>query len=265
MASTTSALPHAQLKMRSLEAWYLSQFNPLLDNPAKCLRVSPELSHQLTWGTFVLHLLIGRPFKPLQLTVQVTTDASRTGWGAHCAVHKIHALLSSSKKLLHINLLEILAVIKALRAFYPLVVGCRMQVATDNITTLYYINKQGGTHSLSLLYLAIHLWEWCYNHHIFPIAIHVSTEDNDVADHLSRLATRVLNDSVFAHICSRCSTLAIDVFATQINAKCKKVCSRARRGNGSLGNGDMGCCPSLSFSSHPAYSTDNCQDPPVAS
>ena len=27
----------------------------------------------------------------------------------------------------------------------------------------------------------------------------------------------------------------------------------------------MGCCPSLSFSSHPAYSMDSCQDPPVMS
>ena len=72
----------------------------------------------------------------------------------------------------------------------------------DNMTTLYYINKQGGTHSLSLLYLSIHLWEWCYDHHLFPVAIHVATENNNVSDHLSRLTTQthkwVLDDSVFA-------------------------------------------------------------------
>ena len=82
MASTMSALPHTRLKMRSLQAWYLSQFNPLLDNPAK--QVTPELSCQLTWWTFVPHLLIGQLFRPLQLTVQIMTDASMTGWGTHC-------------------------------------------------------------------------------------------------------------------------------------------------------------------------------------
>ena len=32
---------------------------------------------------------------------------------------------------------------------------------------MYYVNKQRGTHSLSLLYLTIELCEWCYHHHIF--------------------------------------------------------------------------------------------------
>ena len=97
---------------------------------------------------------------------------------------------SDSETLLLINHLEMLAVIKALHAFYLLVVGRKVQVATDNMATLYYINKQRNTHSLSLLYLANHLWEWCYGHHIFPIAIHVAMEDN-VADCLSRLTTQM--------------------------------------------------------------------------
>ena len=39
---------------------------------------------------------------------------------------------------------------------------------------------------MSLLYLAVVLWEWCYKH-VFPIAIHISTEENDLADWLSRV------------------------------------------------------------------------------
>ena len=182
-------------------------------------------------------------FHPLQLTVQITTDASPTGCGTHCGTHKIHALWFSAEKLLHINYLEILVVIKAFRAFYPLVVGRGVQVAPYNMTTLYYINKQGGTHSLPLLYLAIHLWEWCYNHHIFPVAIHVSTEDNDVADRLSRLTTQthewILNDSMFSHICNWWGTPIIDIFATQANSKGSRYCSRARRDTDSLGDAPM--------------------------
>ena len=84
-----STLPHAQLKMHSLQAWCLSQFNPLQENPAKCLQVTPELSCQLMWWTFKPDLLIGQPFRSLQLSFQITTDASTTGWGAHCSIHKV--------------------------------------------------------------------------------------------------------------------------------------------------------------------------------
>ena len=50
----------------------------------KRLIVTPELTSQLTWWTFLPHLAVGRSFKALQFSVQVTTDASPLGWGAHC-------------------------------------------------------------------------------------------------------------------------------------------------------------------------------------
>ena len=47
MASTTVALPHAQLKMRSLQAWLLHLFGPLRDDPEEKLLVTSELARQL--------------------------------------------------------------------------------------------------------------------------------------------------------------------------------------------------------------------------
>ena len=84
MASTTCALSQARLKMRSLQSWLLALFNPLQDSQHKRLIVTPELAEQLQWWTFPPYLLVGRTFQPLQLTRQVTTDASPLGWGAHC-------------------------------------------------------------------------------------------------------------------------------------------------------------------------------------
>ena len=113
-----------------------------------------------------------------------------------------------------------------------------MQLATDNTTAMHYVNKEGGTHSLSLLYLTIDLWEWCYQHHVFPIAVHISTEDNYVADLLSRLTARThewtLNDSVF--LCRRWGTPDVHVFASTSNKKCKIFCSRAGVDIDSIGN-----------------------------
>nr|XP_020633756.1 1-phosphatidylinositol 4,5-bisphosphate phosphodiesterase epsilon-1-like [Pogona vitticeps] len=44
MASTTSTLPLTSLKMRSPQAWYLSQFDSISDRPTKRLCVTPELT-----------------------------------------------------------------------------------------------------------------------------------------------------------------------------------------------------------------------------
>ncbi|XP_078242251.1 uncharacterized protein LOC140708067 [Pogona vitticeps] len=210
MASTTVAFQHPRLKMRSLQAWFLTLFNPLTNDPHKRLRVTPELWQQLQWWTFAPHLLVGRPFRPLQLTARVTTDASPVGWGASCGDHNIHALWSRREQRLHINQLEMWAVIKAVRAFLPLLHGQAIQVVTDNTTTMHYINKQGGTCSLRLLYLAVLLWEYCYTNHIFPVAVHVPTADNQLADALSRLTTQTheweLDPSVFLRICQRWRT-----------------------------------------------------------
>ena len=92
-------------------------------------------------------------------------------------------------KSVHINHLELLAIIKVFHAFLLLMRGRVVQLATDNTTALFYVNKQGGTHSPSLLYLAVDLWEWCYSNHVFPVAVHISTEDNTLTDRLSRLPT----------------------------------------------------------------------------
>ena len=189
------------------------------------------------------HLTVGRPFRPLRLTVQVTTDASPSGWGAHCGHHTIHALWTPQETMLHINHLELLAVIKAFRSFLPLLRGRGVQLVTDNTTTMHYVNKQGGTRSHSLLYLSILLWEWCYRHHIYPVAIHVATEDNTVADTLSRLQHQTheweLNPLVFQDLCRQWGTPVLDVFASPHNAKCSLYASRAGLGLHSLGDAFM--------------------------
>ena len=49
MAPTTTALPHARLKMHSLQAWFLALFDPMRDSARKCLPVTTDLVKQLEW------------------------------------------------------------------------------------------------------------------------------------------------------------------------------------------------------------------------
>ena len=65
-------------------------------------------------------------------------------------------------------------VFKAFGAFQPLLLGSVVQVVTNNMTMMYYINKQGGNHAVGLLLLSVHFWEWCLEDRIFPVAIHLA-------------------------------------------------------------------------------------------
>ena len=121
--------------------------------------------------------------------------------------------------------------------------GTAIQVMTGNTTALFYLSKQGGTHLLPLLYLTIQLWEWCLEHHIFPIAIHITSQDSYVADALSRTRTHMhkwsLDQKVFFDLCKLWGTPNIDIFTTPQNTKCPLYCSRAGISPSSLGDALM--------------------------
>ena len=112
--------------------------------------------------------------------------------------------MEKSRKIVAYHL-ELLVIIRAFHAFLQLITGHAVQLTMDSTTALYYVNKQGSTHSLFLLYLTIELWEWCYLHYIFPIAVHIAMEENYIADYLSRLTLRThewfLADAIFSLLC----------------------------------------------------------------
>ncbi|KAJ7307453.1 hypothetical protein JRQ81_009473, partial [Phrynocephalus forsythii] len=159
MAPTTAILPHALLKMRPLQNWFLAHFRPHVDSPQR--RQTPTLTvrRSLRWWAHPLNLMVGRRFISRSLSIQVTTDASNTGWGAHCLHVRAHDLWNSKEQTHHINYLELLAIIKAFKTFKLLLLRQVVQIITDNTTALFYINKQGRTCSNTLLQITLSFWE----------------------------------------------------------------------------------------------------------
>ena len=86
---------------------------------------------------------------------------------------------------LHINCLELKAVVSALKHWAPVLQGHQVMIATDNSTVFSYINKQGGTHSPTLLRLTVELLLWLEAQNIIVRARHIPGL-NVIADHLSR-------------------------------------------------------------------------------
>ena len=71
----------------------------------------------LRWWLEESNVLLGQPLHPLKHALQIFTDASKEGWGAHLDEHTARGTWSLPESKLHINHLELKAVFLALKEF----------------------------------------------------------------------------------------------------------------------------------------------------
>ena len=88
-------------------------------------------------------LTSGISIRPFQADYTIFTDASSQGWGAHMGDSKVSGFWTRIDRRLHINCLELKAVIRALQHWAPLLQGHQVMIATDN-----FIYQQAGRDSL---------------------------------------------------------------------------------------------------------------------
>ena len=150
------------------------------------------------------------------------TDASLKGWGASWKDNQISGLWSAPESLRHINWLELEAIRLALLQWGPQWRHHSVRVYCDNSTAVAYIRKQGGTHSQSLFYKTLELFDLLDQFVITLIPTHLPGARNVTADALSRISqpsptewrlpTETLNNLFCAF-----GTPLIDMFATAEN------------------------------------------------
>ena len=81
---------------------------------------------------------------PLRHAVQICTDASREGWGAHLGDLMARGTLSLPESKLQIDYLQLKAVFLDLKEFQDLCSNKMVLIATDNTTV---VAKEGGMSS----------------------------------------------------------------------------------------------------------------------
>ena len=168
-------------------------------------------------------LTSGIPIRTFQADLTIFTDASTQGWGTHMGDSQISGTWTRTDCKLHINCLELKAVISALQHWAPVLQGHQVMVATDNSTVVSYINKQGGTRSPTLLRLTVDLFLWLETQNIIVRARHIPGCLNVIADHLSRPNQPILTDwSLHPKIVKRIfrvwGTPEVDMFSTLLNS-----------------------------------------------
>ena len=109
----------------------------------------------------VRNVLPGQPLHPLKHALQIFTDASKEGCGAHLNKLTARGTWSLPESKLHIKHLELKAIFLALKEFQDLYSNNIVLVATDNTTVVAYINKEGGMKSGSLCALLWRILSWC--------------------------------------------------------------------------------------------------------
>ena len=136
--------------MRPIQ-WHLKRCWHVPESLEKVIPLPKSLHVHLRWWLDPDKVLRAQPLHPLQHALQLFTDASNEGWGAHLGDYTARGLWSKSEGDLHINLLELKAVILA----FVLCWNQTISVCTDNTKVVSYINKEGGMRSGSLCAL---LW-----------------------------------------------------------------------------------------------------------
>ena len=143
LTATEKQVHLGRLHMRPIQ-WHLKNNWRVPESLEKVIPVPKSLHPHLRWWLEESNVLLGQPLHPLKHALQIFTDASNEGWGAHLDNHAARGTWSLPESKLHINHLELKDVFLALKEFRTLVCNKTVLIATDNTTVVAYINKEGG-------------------------------------------------------------------------------------------------------------------------
>lgn len=186
--------------------------------------ILPELHSHLKWWLNLERFHKGVKLTPPVASLQLVSDASREGWGAHLEPMGLMVSGSWSRQDLdlHINNLEMKAVRLSLLQFRDRVQNQCVLLSSDNTTVVSYIRKQGGTHSRSLFLETRLLFALCQDLGITLQAKHIAGKLNVLADSLSRKHQLLpgewcLHQEVANLIFRELGRPMLDLFATRFN------------------------------------------------
>ncbi|KAK6196318.1 hypothetical protein SNE40_001564 [Patella caerulea] len=156
----------------------------------------------LMWWHCALLSWNGTSIQQRVIEKQMFTDASATAWGGVLGNSQARGLWTPAMSSEHSNVREMMAVLLSLRAFQKEIQNKVVQLLTDNISTVAYINCKGGP-SQKLTQVATWIWAECLKNNVTLVAKHLSGKLNFHADFLSRHITSTdwkLHPALFRYI-----------------------------------------------------------------
>lgn len=188
---------------------------------------SVEACDDIRW--WLNHVEEPNPIKSHFYNITIESDASLLFWGSVCNGQKARGKFTSSERVYHINVLELLAVEYALKSFTGNSFGQNILLRVDNKAAISYLNKFGGCRSSEMHKVAKRIWEWCASRSHTIYATYIASKDNCIADSLSRkdayFSEWRLGNYYFQKLCNEFYLPEVDLFASYANTQCAMYCS----------------------------------------
>ena len=190
IVSSFPAIKPARLYYRDLEVCKLAALSSSDGDYNAIVYLSQLARDSLRWFVVNSHLYNGTRISKPSKVMTMTTDASHLGWGVVCDVVSSSGRWSSKEQAMHINWLELSAVLFGVKCFVHSY-NCLVKVFCDNSTAVTYINNLGGMVP-SLHAVSKSICEWCFAQHCVLEAFHIPGSSNLQADSFSRQYNRNL-------------------------------------------------------------------------
>ena len=222
LVSCFPAVSHGPLHYRSLERDKITALKFNYGNFNAKMSLNDSSKEELAWWISQENKF-SKCIHPPPIDLVLFSDASLEGWGGTDTKSDIGGRWSDAESPEHINALELTAAFLTLKSFCRTGQFRHVQLKVDNTTALSYINKMGGTHSVSCNTISYDMWQWSIKRGIWLSACHVPGVLNVTADKKSRhFADHIewsLCSDAFTQICNTFGTPKTDIFASRLNAK----------------------------------------------
>ena len=175
----------------------------------------------LEWWYNALKNWNGAPLLKPTRKIQVETDASGSGWGGCTGSFEASGTWTKDVSFRPSNYRELLAVLKSIQSFRNVLHHASVQILSDNITTVAYINQLGGT-SRIMSELMTTIFVTAQELGIFLTAKYLAGKDNGRADGLSRIMSPYewqLHPEVFQVLESMWGPHTVDRFASEMTTQ----------------------------------------------
>ena len=221
LSSLTLLVKGGMLRMRSLQIRLRSKWNFRDD----CLRISwdPLCQEDPLWWSWAIQQREGVDLSLPVPDLSFYSDASDVGWGAIVGEHQVSGVWTPSQRELSINLREMMAVQNGLLQFSSLLRGKTIALFCDNVTTVAYLRRSGGTRSQVLFLRAREILLWVESMQITILPQFIQGSLNTRADLLSRPNLVIgsewtLHQEVVQDLLHQWPAI-IDLFATSLTAR----------------------------------------------
>ena len=224
-------VPYGRLHYRAFQ-WFLLRMLRRHGRSFVKVLLDDSTRVDLQWWTQRVQLKFHVPFRPLPPHHVIYTDASRAGWGASSANWTLSGTWSPVLRRSHINVLEMLAVLNTITLKGALLRNSVVQVCSDNLSVVYYINKQGGTRSPPLMDAVSQVLRLAERLQLTLRASYIRGDLNVIADMLSRAHTVLrtewrLSSRTFAWVSQQSpwGPPTVDLFAHRFNSQLPRYLS----------------------------------------